>query len=143
MHQDLAIAEKRWNINMQSTGCVAVVAMFLASSECIAFSPVLPAMVRTPAPGLHRMQSGDASWKERQNAFWENFIHKERQLFYKDHLSNSTTAEGEPRKDPAKASWIGWMSAGTPRTPRGVAEVKMREALELGGVPRSDRYSSR
>lgn len=34
------------------------------------------------------------------------------------------------------------MRTGTPRTPRGVDDVKMREAVALGGVPRSERYSS-
>lgn len=42
--------------------------------------------------------------------------------------------------DPARARWMSWMRAGTPR---GVEDIKMREARELGGVPRSDRYSSR
>lgn len=50
------------------------------------------------------------------------------------------TTSGQPSGDPAKASWIGWMRAGKPR---GVDEIKMREAIQLGGVPRSDRYSSK
>lgn len=37
-------------------------------------------------------------------------------------------------------SWLRWLAGGNPR---GAEEVKMREAAELGGVPRSDRYSSR
>jgi len=36
--------------------------------------------------------------------------------------------------------WLSWMTGGTPR---GVADVKMRDPVELGGVPRSDRYASR
>ena len=36
--------------------------------------------------------------------------------------------------------WLSWMTGGTPR---GVADVKMRDPIALGGVPRSDRYASR
>ena len=36
--------------------------------------------------------------------------------------------------------WLRWMTGGTPR---GVAEIKMRDPIALGGVPRSDRYASR
>mmetsp|Transcript_40909 Transcript_40909/g.75678 ORF Transcript_40909/g.75678 Transcript_40909/m.75678 type:complete len:555 (-) Transcript_40909:6-1670(-) len=44
--------------------------------------------------------------------------------------------------------WLRWMTGGKRSAdgasgPRGVADVKMREAAELGGLPRSDRYSSR
>jgi len=42
--------------------------------------------------------------------------------------------------NPTKAMWMSWMRAGKPR---GVEEIKMREAMELGGLPRSDRYSSK
>lgn len=38
------------------------------------------------------------------------------------------------------SKWLSWMTGGTPR---GVADVKMRDPEELGGVPRSDRYASR
>ncbi len=37
--------------------------------------------------------------------------------------------------------WLKWMTTGG--KPRESAKVKMREAVELGGIPRSDRYSSR
>ena len=36
--------------------------------------------------------------------------------------------------------WLLWMTGGKPRD---ASKVKMREAAELGGIPRSDRYSSR
>ena len=36
--------------------------------------------------------------------------------------------------------WLSWMKRGRKY---GTSEIKMREAEELGGVPRSDRYSSR
>ena len=57
--------------------------------------------------------------------------------YYSAGTSSSTSAG---TVDSTRARWIGWMRAGTPR---GADEVKMREASELGGVPRSDRYSSR
>lgn len=37
--------------------------------------------------------------------------------------------------------WLGWLTGG--RRLRGTNKVIMREAEELGGIPRSDRYSSR
>ncbi|GKY99760.1 hypothetical protein MPSEU_000929900 [Mayamaea pseudoterrestris] len=39
-----------------------------------------------------------------------------------------------------KDSWIGWLLTGKPR---GTSKVYMREAVELGGVARSERYSSK
>jgi len=42
--------------------------------------------------------------------------------------------------DDPKARWLRWMIGGKPR---GTNKVIMREPSELGGVPRSDRYSSR
>lgn len=44
-------------------------------------------------------------------------------------------------KDPDDKSWLSWMQGG--RRGRGVGEIRLREAEELGGVARSDRYSSR
>jgi len=38
--------------------------------------------------------------------------------------------------------WLSWMSSGTLSKARHADEVRMREAEELGGVARSDRYSS-
>ena len=55
----------------------------------------------------------------------------------------------------AREGWLRWMKGGKPvdrpdqkdggyrPRKRGVGDVKMREAAELGGLPRSDRYSSR
>ncbi|KAL7557991.1 hypothetical protein ACA910_000038 [Epithemia clementina (nom. ined.)] len=39
-----------------------------------------------------------------------------------------------------KAHWLRWIIGGKPR---GTNKVILREAAELGGIPRSDRYSSR
>ena len=61
-------------------------------------------------------------------------------LMKKDQLPSENEVPGPIGNRSTRARWIGWMQAGTPR---GADEVKMREASELGGVPRSDRYSSR
>ena len=48
---------------------------------------------------------------------------------------------GEDEGDDDQSSgWLSWMAQGRRK---GVSEVKMRDPEELGGVPRSDRYSSR
>lgn len=45
-----------------------------------------------------------------------------------------------PKKaEPKNEKWLGWMTGGTPR---GTEKVELREAEALGGIPRSDRYSS-
>mmetsp|Transcript_21883 Transcript_21883/g.45185 ORF Transcript_21883/g.45185 Transcript_21883/m.45185 type:complete len:615 (-) Transcript_21883:193-2037(-) len=49
-----------------------------------------------------------------------------------------SAAENEDTK--RREKWLGWMTAGTPRN---VDKVMMREAAVLGGLPRSERYSSR
>mmetsp|Transcript_13406 Transcript_13406/g.31168 ORF Transcript_13406/g.31168 Transcript_13406/m.31168 type:complete len:542 (+) Transcript_13406:86-1711(+) len=43
-------------------------------------------------------------------------------------------------KPKTKGGWFVWLLGGKPR---GASEVKMREAEALGGLPRSDRYSSK
>lgn len=43
------------------------------------------------------------------------------------------------RSDPAEG-WLKWMYTGSPRR---TSEVAMREPEAFGGLPRSDRYSSR
>ena len=49
-------------------------------------------------------------------------------------------AKEDPQKEDERARWLQWMMGGRPR---GTSKVILREAEELGGVPRSDRYSSR
>jgi hypothetical protein len=49
--------------------------------------------------------------------------------------------EGDNGEDDESAGWLSWMVRG--RVSRGTADLLMREAEELGGLPRSDRYSSR
>jgi hypothetical protein len=47
------------------------------------------------------------------------------------------TAQDESSEN---SRWLSWMTGGTPR---GVADVKMRDPVELGGLPHSDRYAAR
>jgi hypothetical protein len=54
----------------------------------------------------------------------------------------------EEDKDDASDGWLSWMSRGRSKGAAGrskgtTGKVKFREAEELGGVQRSDRYSSR
>lgn len=53
---------------------------------------------------------------------------------------DSTSMEDWDSDDPESSRWLRWMTGGTPR---GVAEVKMRDPPALGGVARSDRYAAR
>jgi hypothetical protein len=56
----------------------------------------------------------------------------------REDLQREQDSDSESESD--DAGWLSWMTRGKSK---GVSEVKMREAAELGGVPRSDRYSSR
>ncbi len=48
--------------------------------------------------------------------------------------------KGKKNKEEDHRRWMSWLSSGT--TTRHADEVRMREAEELGGVARSDRYSA-
>lgn len=57
--------------------------------------------------------------------------------------SKNKTRDIEYRVNEDRSRWLSWMTRGTKITKtRNVDEIRMREAEELGGVPRSDRYSS-
>ena len=56
---------------------------------------------------------------------------------FDDWTDETTTTRND---DNQKDSWVGWLVTGKPRN---TSKVYMREAVELGGVPRSDRYSSK
>ncbi len=56
------------------------------------------------------------------------------QLFTKPDKDQSDIQTNE------NSRWLSWMTGGTPR---GVADVKMRDPDALGGIPRADRYASR
>ena len=45
----------------------------------------------------------------------------------------------DKNKEEERRQWMSWLSTGKTRN---AAEVRLREAEELGGVARSDRYSS-
>lgn len=60
--------------------------------------------------------------------------------FRNDGSPTTASHPGEDEGDDDQASgWLSWMAQGRRK---GVSEVKMRDPEELGGVPRSDRYSS-
>ena len=124
---------------------LALISAFLASSS-LAFSPVLSTSLRTNnnllLVGRVTSSSYAPLYQARQNEFSTKALAN---LMKKDRLPFESEADigdgiSAHAGDPARQSWLRWMRAGTPR---GSAEVKMREAWELGGVPRSDRYSSR
>ncbi len=48
-------------------------------------------------------------------------------------------SEEDKNKEEERRKWMSWLSTGKTRN---AAEVRLREAEELGGVPRSDRYSA-
>eukprot|EP00534_Pseudo-nitzschia_fraudulenta_P002677 CAMPEP_0201124132 /NCGR_PEP_ID=MMETSP0850-20130426/10572_1 /ASSEMBLY_ACC=CAM_ASM_000622 /TAXON_ID=183588 /ORGANISM="Pseudo-nitzschia fraudulenta, Strain WWA7" /LENGTH=499 /DNA_ID=CAMNT_0047391325 /DNA_START=283 /DNA_END=1782 /DNA_ORIENTATION=+ len=54
----------------------------------------------------------------------------------------SKTEKKGKDKDEDHRRWMSWLSSGSLSRARHADEVRMREAEELGGVPRSDRYSS-
>ena len=58
----------------------------------------------------------------------------------KNTFNHTASTSDETKDDDPEAGWLSWMTRGRKR---GVSDVRMREAEELGGVPRSDRYSSR
>jgi predicted membrane chloride channel (bestrophin family) len=53
---------------------------------------------------------------------------------------HSKSDEDDGEADEETSSWLSWMRGGKPR---GTNQIRMREAAELGGVPRSDRYMSK
>ena len=53
----------------------------------------------------------------------------------------SHPGENDEEGNSAARRWLGILSKGSKK--KGVSDVKLREAEELGGLPRSDRYSSR
>ena len=60
--------------------------------------------------------------------------------YFSNRFQTKTTTPPETNTpSPETSSWLSWMTGGTPR---GVDEVIMRDPVELGGVPRADRYSS-
>jgi hypothetical protein len=137
------------------------IAFFLSSSGCLAFSPA-----SRPSTTTRHYQNLSHGTPPRQLKAWKSDSLSKTFAGYikKDRFPDEGVEEGQVGDDPdaggaAKASWLKWMLSGRPKgvdhekaswmswmlsgQPRGVAEVKMREALELGGVPRMDRYSSR
>lgn len=59
---------------------------------------------------------------------------------YNSYVQLFTENDNDGDDNPESSQWLRWMTGGTPR---GVAEVKMRDPPAFGGVARSDRYASR
>ena len=59
-----------------------------------------------------------------------------------NYIQLSSQPDSDPNQNPSNETsrWLRWMTGGTPRR---TEEVKMRDPIALGGVPRSDRYASR
>eukprot|EP00537_Pseudo-nitzschia_pungens_P005029 CAMPEP_0172366580 /NCGR_PEP_ID=MMETSP1060-20121228/16151_1 /TAXON_ID=37318 /ORGANISM="Pseudo-nitzschia pungens, Strain cf. cingulata" /LENGTH=603 /DNA_ID=CAMNT_0013090505 /DNA_START=193 /DNA_END=2004 /DNA_ORIENTATION=+ len=58
-------------------------------------------------------------------------------------ISLKKKSKKEKLREEDHSRWMSWMSRGSHTRSRHADEVRMREAEELGGVARSDRYSSR
>lgn len=145
--------------NVSSRRRLLSIAFFLSSSGCLAFSPAsLPYTTSCHYRPRGRPPSQRKAWKgDSLPRSLADYIKKDR--FPEEGVEEGQLGDDTNAGGPAKASWLKWMLSGRPKDvdhekaswmswmisgqPRGVAEVKMREALELGGVPRNDRYSSR
>lgn len=121
--------------NALTTSKLAFLSMVLASSG--AFSPTLSPL-RTNQLCISKSTLRQARHNEISAKAMTNLLKKDRLPFESEaDIGDGVSVHAG---DPARQSWLGWMQAGKPR---GVAEVKMREAAELGGLPRNYRYSSR
>ena len=63
-------------------------------------------------------------------------VAKKQQFSLKKRMKKSKNKEEDHRR------WMSWMSSGSLLKTRHADEVRMREAEELGGVARSERYAS-
>lgn len=80
------------------------------------------------------------SEKKSKVPLWLNRRFFLRQQKLQQQLPTDNNLAVSDENDDPKARWLRWMIGGKPR---GTNKVIMREPSELGGVPRSDRYSSR
>ncbi|CAB9524292.1 UPF0187 protein [Seminavis robusta] len=112
---------------------LAVLALFLSSSKCLSFSPA-------SYPTGFGTQNRDNGVRHHGRYSFRLESKKKLPRLPKTIKIKKRDDKDRDDGDSVKSRWLGWMSSG--RRSRGVAEVKMREAMELGGVPRSDRYSS-
>lgn len=65
------------------------------------------------------------------SALWQVKVREEDDL---SAVNDNNEAEDQ------ESGWTAWMTRGRKR---GVSDVRMRDPEELGGVPRSDRYSAK
>jgi predicted membrane chloride channel (bestrophin family) len=71
-------------------------------------------------------------------------LHQQQRALLRPHLllhANRAELTITEEDDAPQTRWLQWMTLGVPT--RGTNKVTYREAAELGGVPRSDHYSSR
>ena len=87
---------------------------------------------------LHDRRRSHRNWRRQQQHVVSSRRMGEEGRYYSVEERYQPDQDREAQEP--RARWIRWMIGGKPR---GTNKVILREAVELGGVPRSDRYSSR
>lgn len=108
---------------LSSYFCLALIAVHQTSrmQSCSAFSPLFTASSK---PASKSLATGPA-----------------RTILSMAPKTSKKSKKGK-NKEEERTRWLSWMSSGTLSKTRHADELLMREAEELGGVARSDRYSS-
>jgi hypothetical protein len=60
---------------------------------------------------------------------------------HKRNRRNKNNNNNDDDDDENSSRWLAWMTGGS-RAPRGAAEIKMRDPMAYGGLPRAERYAS-
>uniref|UniRef100_A0A7S0UL36 Bestrophin homolog n=1 Tax=Pseudo-nitzschia delicatissima TaxID=44447 RepID=A0A7S0UL36_9STRA len=107
--------------------CLALTSVYQSSQiqTCAAFSPLFTASTK-PSTNIASVSKTLSSASARAISSMAPKGKKEK--------------KGKKKKEEDHRRWMSWLSSGT--TSRHADEVRMREAEELGGVARSDRYSA-
>ena len=107
--------------------CLALTSVYQSSQiqTCAAFSPLFTASTK-PSTNIASVSKTLSSASARTILSMAPKGKKEK--------------KGKKKKEEDHRRWMSWLSSGT--TSRHADEVRMREAEELGGVARSDRYSA-
>ncbi len=123
----------------------ALAAVFVASSSpsrtsCMAFYPPVLAVTSKALNGNGSMgnivHEGN---NQQQHAKQQTLIMPKYKQSWSAIDQAASSSEKELRQREA-SRWLSWLKFGNRRQ---VGDIRMREAEELGGIPRSDRYSSR
>ena len=77
---------------------------------------------------------------EDKSVMKKNDENKSKQQMLKKNNREIEDDDDDDGEDEEESGWLTWMVSGRKR---GSAEIKMRDPEELGGVPRSERYSSK